>query len=82
MLGPNTAIVGQWEAQAAELAIPVTAWTYQSVAVFDPDAEVDEDGDIDVRLASQSPDCTVLVVVDGNGNGALDLDANGTPVEK
>ncbi|MEO2107946.1 MAG: cell wall-binding repeat-containing protein [Actinomycetota bacterium] len=45
-------------------------------------AEVDEDGDIDVRLASQSPDCTVLVVVDGNGNGALDLDANGTPVEK
>ena len=45
VLGPNTAIVGQWEAQAAELAIPVTAWTYQSVAVFDPDAEVDEDGD-------------------------------------
>lgn len=45
-------------------------------------AEVDEDGDIDVRLASQAPDCTVLVVVDGNGNGALDLDANGTPVEQ
>ena len=45
VLGPNAAIVGQWEAQAAELGVPVTAWTYQSVAVFDPDAEVDEDGD-------------------------------------
>ena len=45
VLGPNTAIVGQWEEQAADLGIAMTAWTYQSVAVFDPDAEVDEDGD-------------------------------------
>ena len=45
VLGPNTAIVGQWEAQAADLGVAMTAWTYQSVAVFDPDAEVDEDGD-------------------------------------
>lgn len=45
VLGPNTAIVGQWEVQAAELGVDVTAWTYQSVAVFDPDAEVDEEGD-------------------------------------
>ena len=56
VLGPNTAIVGQWEAQAGALGVAMTAWTYQSVAVFDPDpeaprkieavmAEVDEDGD-------------------------------------
>ncbi len=45
VLGPNTAIVGQWEAQASALGVDMTAWTYQSVAVFDPDAEVDEDGD-------------------------------------
>ena len=44
-------------------------------------ATPDEDGDIDVRLASDAADCTVMVVVDGNGNGALDLDADGTPVE-
>lgn len=55
VLGPNTAIVNQWLAGAAELGLevgrerdlsaPFTATTYQALAVFDPDAEVDEDGE-------------------------------------
>jgi superfamily II DNA or RNA helicase len=54
-LGPNTAIQGQWLAQATahgydagrgrDLAAELTALTYQSLAVFDPDAEVDEEGE-------------------------------------
>ena len=55
VLGPNTAIQGQWERSAAR-ARPrrraptarsrtrLTALTYQALAVFDPDAEVDDDG--------------------------------------
>ncbi len=55
--GPNTAIQEQWRAAWAEftpatiptgtsrdLSAPVTALTYQSLATFDPDAEVDEEG--------------------------------------
>ena len=54
VLGPNTAIQGQWAAQAAALGLDVgtdrslahqlTALTYQALAVFDPDDEVDDDG--------------------------------------
>ncbi len=54
VLGPNTAIQGQWAAHAAALGLDVgtdrslsstlTALTYQAVAVFDPDDEVDDDG--------------------------------------
>ncbi|MCW2757887.1 MAG: box helicase [Nocardioidaceae bacterium] len=54
VLGPNTAIQGQWVAQAAQLGLEagtdrdlgatLTALTYQSLAVFDADDEVDEDG--------------------------------------
>jgi type III restriction/modification enzyme restriction subunit len=54
VLGPNTAIQGQWAAQAAALGVEVgtdrslstrlTALTYQALAVFDPDDEVDDDG--------------------------------------
>ena len=54
VLGPNTAIQGQWAAQATALGIDVgtdrslehqlTALTYQALAVFDPDDEVDDDG--------------------------------------
>lgn len=55
--GPNTAIQAQWASTWAEfspatapagtdrsLAAPVTALTYQSLATFDADDEVDEDG--------------------------------------
>src|SRR5690606_41094744 len=55
--GPDTAIQEQWRAAWAEftpatiptgtsrdLSAPVTALTYQSLATFDPDAEVDEEG--------------------------------------
>lgn len=41
VLSPNTAIAVQWEAQAAALDLPVTSWTYQSIAVFD----AEDDGD-------------------------------------
>ncbi len=54
VFGPNTAIQGQWLAAAAETGIPastdralpveLTALTYQSLAVFDADLEVDDDG--------------------------------------
>ncbi|MBB5790797.1 DEAD/DEAH box helicase [Jiangella mangrovi] len=57
VFGPNTAIQGQWLAAWREftpshipagsdrsLELPVTALTYQSLATFDPDAEVDEEG--------------------------------------
>ncbi|QIG43692.1 DEAD/DEAH box helicase [Nocardioides anomalus] len=54
VLGPNTAIQGQWAAQAAALGLDVgtdrslehqlTALTYQALAVFDADDEVDDDG--------------------------------------
>ncbi|PZF82329.1 DEAD/DEAH box helicase [Jiangella anatolica] len=57
VFGPNTAIQGQWVAAWREftpahipagtdrsLSAPVTALTYQALATFDPDAEVDEEG--------------------------------------
>src|SRR4051812_2005698 len=54
VLGPNTAIHGQWAAPAATLGLDVgtarsmahqlTALTYQALAVFDADDEVDDDG--------------------------------------
>lgn len=57
VFGPNTAIQGQWVAAWREfvpadipagtergLDAPVTALTYQALATFDPDAEVDEEG--------------------------------------
>ena len=59
VLSPNTAIQWQWVAQwraycgSADVAIgtdrslttPITSLTYQAVATFEPDAEVDADGD-------------------------------------
>lgn len=55
VLVPNTAIQGQWLAQARahglgaaaerDLDAEVSVLTYQSLAVFDADAEVDDDGD-------------------------------------
>lgn len=58
VFGPNTAIQGQWikewadsfksEAVASagrDLSSHITVLTYQSLANFDPDAEVDEEGD-------------------------------------
>lgn len=68
VLGPNTAIQGQWVAQARAAGLdvgtdrslehPVTALTYQAVAVFDPDdegevadGEGDEEGGTDDRPA-------------------------------
>ncbi|MFI0354748.1 DEAD/DEAH box helicase family protein [Actinomadura sp. 9N407] len=54
VLVPNTAIQNQWVAHwrkcggeagtDRELRHPVTVLTYQSLAVFDPDAETDEEG--------------------------------------
>ncbi|WP_168207515.1 DEAD/DEAH box helicase [Microlunatus elymi] len=57
VLSPNTAIQGQWMLQwgrfvpaavrignSRDLSTPLTSLTYQTLAVFDPDAEVDEEG--------------------------------------
>jgi len=60
VLSPNTAIQAQWVAQARRLGLEagtdrsvstaLTSLTYQAVAVFDPDAEVDEEGREDSLL--------------------------------
>jgi len=68
IFGPNTAIQAQWLSQWSEfapatLAIghdrelrePITALTYQSLAVFDPDAEVDEEGHDTVAQGNRPP---------------------------
>lgn len=62
VLSPNTAIQQQWVRQAREhgldaaadrdLAATLTSLTYQSVAVFDPDAEVGDDA-ADQPLSAQ-----------------------------
>ncbi|MCK1796466.1 DEAD/DEAH box helicase family protein [Streptomyces sp. XM4193] len=57
VLGPNTAIQGQWVAEwdrfrpqpepagtDRDLAAPLTVLTYQALASFDPEAEIDEEG--------------------------------------
>ena len=66
VLGPNTAIQGQWVDQAGlvgltagterDLAQPLTALTYQAVAVFDPDAEVSEEGAAESALMARLHD--------------------------
>ena len=66
VLGPNTAIQGQWLDQAGllglttgsdrTLAAPLTALTYQSLAVFDPDAEVGDDPTDDAPLMARLHD--------------------------
>lgn len=78
VLSPNTAIQGQWVAAATahgldvgttrDLGSTVTCLTYQSLAVFDADAEVDDDpstpGDLDGRgglLARLHPNGRALV---------------------
>ena len=66
IFAPNTAIQAQWGTEWASftpatvrvgssraLDGPVTALTYQSLAVFDPDAEVDEEGH--ATLAAAGP---------------------------
>ncbi len=60
VLSPNTAIQAQWVAAARDhglvagvdrdLTFPVTCLTYQSVAVFDADAEVDDDPDATIEV--------------------------------
>jgi len=69
--GPNTAIQGQWAAQGSALGLevgtdrvldePVSALTYQSLAVFDADAEVDDDGLEESLLARLHPGGRALV---------------------
>ncbi len=61
VFGPNTAIQAQWELQATRMGIVaggdrdlstrLTALTYQSLAVFDADAEIDDEGEETSLLA-------------------------------
>ncbi|WP_207782537.1 DEAD/DEAH box helicase family protein [Phytoactinopolyspora limicola] len=68
VFGPNTAIQAQWLAEwrtftpatipagtSRDLSAPVTALTYQSLATFDPDAEVDEEGHTHVAQVGRRP---------------------------
>ena len=71
VLGPNTAIQTQWESEARalgvatgvdrELGARLTSLTYQSLAVFDPDAEVDDEGEETALLARLHPNGKALV---------------------
>ncbi|MDG4861311.1 DEAD/DEAH box helicase family protein, partial [Streptomyces sp. T-3] len=73
VFGPNTAIQGQWvrewdrfpgAAAGTDRALDarVTVLTYQSLAAFDPDVEVDEDGaDAGSHLARLRPGARELV---------------------
>jgi hypothetical protein len=76
VLGPNTAIQGQWAAQAASLGLDVgtdrsldhqlTALTYQALAVFDADDEVDDDGTVaEVPRGTSGLEATVAEVPRG-----------------
>lgn len=72
VLGPNTAIQAQWELQATRIGLAasgdrdltthLTALTYQALAVFDPDAEVDDDGE----------DTSLLARLHDNGRALVD----------
>ena len=68
VFSPNTAIQGQWVSHVQAYAPPtitagtdraitadVTSLTYQSLASFDPEREVDEEGDVVPRSASSRP---------------------------
>lgn len=72
VFGPNTAIQGQWVREWAgfgqgsagtwrTLESQVTVLTYQSLASFDPDAEIDEDGADATHLARLRPQGRELV---------------------
>ncbi len=61
VFGPNTAIQSQWTQQARDFGLDVgtdrslsqalTTLTYQSLAVFDADAEVDDEGEVTSLIA-------------------------------
>ncbi len=79
---PNTAIQGQWIRTVSEfvpvpmtassdrdLADDVTVLTYQSLAHFDPDDEVDEDGRLVGRRRSRAP---LLQQLSPSGRGLVE----------
>ncbi|GAB2859790.1 DEAD/DEAH box helicase family protein [Nocardioides pacificus] len=85
VLVPNTAIQGQWLRQASahgldasdgrDLATHLSVLTYQSLAVFDADAEVDDDGDETPLLSRLHDNGRALVeAMRGAGRMLLVLD--------
>lgn len=92
--GPNTAIQGQWlsawrEFQPATIPCgtsraldrPVTALTYQALATFDPDAEVDEEGHGRVARANRRRRSgSLLDQLHENGRAVVEALENAGPV--
>ena len=89
VLGPNTAIQGQWATAWAQfepatvaagtdraLRTPLTILTYQSLAVFAPDEEVDEEGR--VRPADGGAD--LLSLLHENGKALVEAIRAAQPV--
>lgn len=85
IFGPNTAIQVQWISEWAaftpaqvpisgdrSLRTPLTALTYQSLAVFDPDAEVDEDGHETIAAAGPLRGSGLLARLHANGRSLVD----------
>lgn len=80
VLGPNTAIQGQWVTGWSQfepatvragtdrtLSTPLTVLTYQSLAVFAPDDEVDEEG----RLRPSQDGADLLSLLHDNGQALV-----------
>ncbi|HET6939673.1 MAG TPA: DEAD/DEAH box helicase family protein, partial [Nocardioides sp.] len=91
VLGPNTAIQGQWAAHAATLGIDVgtdrsmqhqlTTLTYQALAVFDPDDEVDDDGrEVDPEVSTSSTSATQAPLIEPVETSAADPPVEPVPV--
>jgi superfamily II DNA or RNA helicase len=93
IFGPNTAIQAQWVQQWSAftpatveagadraLSTPVTALTYQSLAVFDPDAEVDEEGHETLTAAGPGRRSSLLATLHANGRALVDALHDAGPI--
>ncbi len=97
VLGPNTAIVGQWVrtwrsyqpslvdvASDRSLDAPITVLSYQSLAVFDPDADEDASGDptgvTQPTALGEVPGSPVLNRLHPNGRALVDVLRRAGPI--
>lgn len=93
IFGPNTAIQVQWLSEWAaftparvpisddrSLSTPITALTYQSLAVFDPDAEVDEEGHETIAVAGLRRGSSLIARLHANGQALVDALHNAGPI--
>jgi superfamily II DNA or RNA helicase len=93
IFGPNTAIQAQWLSQWSEFAPatvaighdrelrePITALTYQSLAVFDPDAEVDEEGHDTIEQGARPRRASLIDRLHANGKALVEALHDAGPI--